>query len=89
MLIQWNDGLYAMTPGWLEAPLWIDEEATLYSDKYNNTSAIVLEYFSQCNTTRRLKYLPPSCNNSSDLSHPQWPIVTTAKTLGSTINQDG
>ena len=39
----------------------------------------------------------PSCNNSSDISHPQnclpiesfrsqWPIVTTAETLGSTMH---
>ena len=100
MLIQWNDGLFAMKPSWIEVPLWIDEEAPLYSEKYNNTSAIVLKYFSQCSTNRRLKYLPPSCNNSSDLSHPpncipienfhyQWPIVTTLETLASTINLDG
>ena len=44
-----------------------------------------------------LKQLPQLCNNSSDLSHPQncipiesfcsqWPIVTTAETLGFTMH---
>ena len=81
----------------IEVPLWIDEEATLYLEKYNNTSAIVLKYFYQCSTNKRLKYLPPICNNSSDLSHPQncipiesfhsqWLIVTTVEALGSTMH---